>query len=351
MPMHRREQKRFCVLGVPLVLACAAAACAEASPTTIFRPVSTPANGIQSLAVFVLAISAGIFVGVAAIAIYAMVRYRARGTDDREPPQVFGSTQIELAWTIIPILIIVVLFLATARVIFGIQDAPKPKSALDVVVIGHQFWWEYRYPKYNVVTANELHVPVSTESAPRPTFLKLTSADVVHSYWIPRLAGKTDLIPNQVNEMWIDPHETGSYDGQCAQFCGAQHAKMLVHVYVEEPAQFEAWIARQQKTQSTEASGASTSNDAVVGRQVFERQACINCHAVAGTVATGRFGPDLTHLMSRATIAAGIAPNTPENLQNWIADPNVMKPGALMPAMHLTPAENAQITAYLMTLK
>ena len=181
--------------------------------------------------------------------VHVITRYRARPGENSEPPQVFGSLQIELSWTIIPILIIVVLFLSTARVLFSIQDAPKPATALDVVVTGHQFWWEFQYPQYGVVTANELHLPLSTPAAPRPSFLKLTSADVIHSFWVPELNGKTDLLPNRVNEMWIDPQKPGLYVGQCAQFCGAEHAKMLLRVYVDTPEQFQQWIAGQQKTQ------------------------------------------------------------------------------------------------------
>ncbi len=156
-------------------------------------------------------------------------------TIPREPPQVYGSQQIELAWTIIPVLIVVVLFLATSRVIFSTQHPPRPPGAVVVTVIGHQFWWEYRYPGLNVVTANELHVPVSDPASPTPTFLQLYSADTDHSFWVPRLAGKTDLIPNFPNEMWIEPREPGLYLGQCAQYCGTQHAKMLLRVYVHSP--------------------------------------------------------------------------------------------------------------------
>src|ERR1700723_1268405 len=173
--------------------------------TSIFSTQSTPAREPNDLAVFVLGITAAIFLAVSALLIYALVKFRARATDTAEPPQVFGSMQIELSWTIIPILIVTVLFLTTARVLFSVQDAPKPASALDVTVVGHQFWWEFRYPQYNVVTANELHVPVSATATDRPTFMKLTSADVIHSFWVPQLAGKTDLLPNRVNEMWIDP--------------------------------------------------------------------------------------------------------------------------------------------------
>ncbi len=315
---------------------------------------------MNDLSLFVLAISVGIFVGVSALLVYALVRYRARAGETSEPPQVFGSVQIELAWTIIPILIIVTLFLGTARVLFSVQDARRPSTAVDVIVVGHQFWWEFRYPQYNVVTANEMHVPVSSQAAPKPTFMKLTSADVIHSFWVPQLAGKTDLLPNRVNEMWIDPQRTGLFVGQCAQFCGTQHAKMLLRVIVDSPEQFQQWIASQQKMQTeitgraqdlTQPSGTQASINAHDGQAVFEQQACINCHTVGGTVANGRYGPDLTHLMSRETLAAGATTNTPENLKAWIDDPNTFKPGSLMPAMHLTDRQDAQITAYLLTLK
>ena len=185
----------------------------QRSPS-IFAPASTPASSIQDLSWFVLAITGGIFVTVGGLLAWAMFRYRERKTDDdSEPPQIYGSTQVELAWTVIPILIVVVLFLTTARIIFAIQDAPKPQDALDVTVVGHQFWWEFRYPKLGIVTANELHVPVSSAQEPRPTYLHLLSADVDHSFWVPQLAGKTDLIPNHPNETWIDPRHTGLVSG------------------------------------------------------------------------------------------------------------------------------------------
>ena len=328
--------------------------------TSTFSNASTPASEVSGISFFVLTITGLIFVTMSGLLTYALVRFRGRKGDMTEPAQVFGSLQIELSWTIIPILIIVVLFLTTARVLFKVQDAQKPASALDVTVVGHQFWWEFRYPQYNVVTANELHVPVSSTATDRPTFMKLTSADVIHSFWVPQLAGKTDLLPNRVNEMWIDPREAGLYEGQCAQFCGAEHAKMLLRVYVDTPEQFHEWIQNQKKVQPEMSSQGrvedvslenSQSNSAVAGQYVFEHQACISCHTVAGTVATGGYGPDLTHLMSRATIAAGAAKNTQEQLLRWITDPNQIKPGSLMPAMHLTDRENEQITAYLMTLK
>jgi cytochrome c oxidase subunit 2 len=379
--LFRRAMFACAVFGV------AAAQARAALPGSIFSPHSTPASEIRALSLFVLSITALIFAGVSGLLIYALVKFRARPDDTTEPPQVFGSVQIELSWTIIPILIIVVLFLTTARVLFSVQDAAKPSTALDVVVVGHQFWWEFRYPQYNVVTANELHVPLSSKANPRPTYMKLTSADVMHSFWVPQMAGKTDLLPNRVNEMWIDPQKLGMYVGQCAQFCGPQHAKMLLRVYVDAPEQFKAWIANQQRqqaeltpagpmlvslpnagnrnpgnhipayspgTRGDVAVASSAMPDAISarnGQRVFEQESCISCHTIAGTIANGRYGPDLTHLMSRETLGAGAAQNTPGNLEAWITDPNTFKPGCLMPAMHLSDRQNQQITAYLLTLK
>jgi len=323
----------------------AQAASAPVSSTNIFAPASTPARTIFGLSMFVLAVTALIFVVVGGLLAYSVMRFGSKAADaNREPAQVYGSTQIELAWTVIPVLIVVVLFLATARVIHAIEDAPKPTEALDVTVIGHQYWWEFRYPKLGIVTANELHIPVSDPAHPTPTFLKLLSADTDHSFWVPELGGKTDLIPNRVNQMWMDPARPGMYRGQCAQYCGVQHAKMLLRVYVERPADFDAWVHAQQQTAVQDATVAE-------GRRVFETTSCINCHAVNGTAATGRFGPDLTHLMSRGTLAAGAAANTHDQLRLWIENPDAIKPGSLMPAMQLPVEERDALVAYLETLR
>jgi len=304
------------------------------SPTNIFAPVSTPAAEIFGLSLFVLMVSAVIFATVFSLLVYAVVKFRRKAEDGEEPPQVYGSNQVELAWTVIPVIIVVTLFMATARVIAALQKPTMPPGAIEVDVIGHQFWWEYRYPGLNVVAANELHVPLSDPDHPTPTLLKLTSADTDHSFWVPRLAGKTDLIPNRLNTMWIDPQETGIYLGQCAQYCGTQHAKMLLRVYVQPREEFDRWI--QDQSQGTQALTPVSE-----GRRIFETTACINCHAIAGTVANGRFGPDLTHLMSRDTIASGVANNTPDNLKRWILNPSAFKPGCRMPAMELSDREAA----------
>ena len=314
-------------------------------PTNVFAPDSTHAWIIYKFSMLVFAITGAIFVVVGGLLLYAIVRFRQRKGDDKtEPPQVYGSEQVEIAWTVIPVIIVIVLVLTTARTIHEIQDAPRPPGALEVTAIGRQWWWEFRYPSLGIVTANELHIPVSDRARPTPTFLRLLSADVAHSFWVPRLAGKTDLIPNRVNEMWMDPAQPGLYLGQCAEYCGTQHAKMLLRVYVHSHEDFARWVA-EQKAPATIASAADS------GRRVFETTACLNCHAVAGTVANGRFGPDLTHLMSRDTLAAGAVKNTAENLKLWIEDPHALKPGALMPPMHLPEQELDALVGYLVTLK
>ena len=319
--------------------------------TSIFAPAGTPAHSIFSLSLLVLGITTAIFLIVAGLLLFAVIRYRHRASDanaSQEPPQIYGSTQIELSWTVIPVLIVVLLFLATTRIILSTQNAPKPAAALDVTIVGHQYWWEFSYPKLGIVTANELHIPVSDPKHPTPTYLTMTSADTDHSFWVPRLAGKMDLIPNQISTMWLDPQTPGLYLGQCAQYCGIQHAKMLLRVYADSPADFAAWVARQQKPANNDA---TLDQQAVAGRAVFQHSVCISCHTVAGTVATGRFGPDLTHLASRDTIASGSLPNTPANLRAFIDNPAAFKPGALMPAMHLNQHDLDAVTAYLSTLK
>ena len=311
----------------------------------IFRPASTPADEIHSISNFTLMITGLIFAVVFSLLVYVVFRFRQSAAHDSvEPPQVYGSNQIELAWTVIPVLIVLVLFFATARVIHSVQNPIRPRDGLEVTAIGHQYWWEFRYPSLGIVTANELHIPVSDPASPSPTFLKLLSADTDHSFWVPLLAGKTDLIPNRVNTMWIDPHKTGLYVGQCAQYCGTQHAKMLLRVYVDSPDEFKMWTGAQKRPAQADTAVAT-------GRKIFEQTACVNCHAVSGTIADGRFGPDLTHLMSRDTIASGAAMNTRENLKLWIHDPNAIKPGSLMPAMNLNNRDLDALVTYLESLR
>jgi cytochrome c oxidase subunit 2 len=343
--LSSRRQLHRTLLSAVIIVSCGSCGSPN-QPTSVFSSLSTPSHLITRLGYFVFGITGAIFVVMTVLLVYVVIRYRAREQDsDIEPPQVFGSTEIELSWTIIPVLIIIALFLTTAGVIFALQDAEKPANALNVIVVGHQFWWEYRYPQLGIVTANELHIPAIGGRNRRPTFMQLTSADVDHSFWVPQLAGKIDILPNRINELWMDPQKPGIYQGQCSMLCGVQHAQMLVRVYVDTPEQFDTWVQQQQHP-------ALGSTDAeTAGRRMFETRSCINCHTITGTLAKGRFGPDLTHLMSRATIASGAVENNPVNLRKWVADPDTFKPGVPMPSMHLTDDELDQVTAYLNTLK
>ena len=307
----------------------------------IFQPSSTPAQSVFDLSMLVLAICGAIFVIVTGLLVYTVFRFRHRAGDEtREPAQVYGSNQIEIAWTVLPILIVVVLTMATARVINAVQNKPMTADALQVSVIGHQWWWEIRYPALGIVTANEVHVPVSSMLQSRLTFLRLESADVAHGFWVPKLAGKTDVIPGRKNSMWIEPKEEGVYLGNCSEYCGTQHANMLLSVVVESPEAFNRW-AEAEKQQTPSAGNAAK----------FLALSCVNCHTVSGTSAKGTFGPDLSHLMSRTTLASGAIPNTPENLRAWIRDPQTIKPGNYMPNMQLNDTELDQVVAYLATLK
>jgi cytochrome c oxidase subunit 2 len=348
-------RKAIPAAGVFSVLLSSARAWGENQPSAVpsmFSPTSTPAHEEFILSLFVIAITSGILIVVGGLWAYITWRFRQKEESDVEPPQVYGSTQIELAWTVVPFIIVVVLFLTTARMIFAIQDKPHSKAALDVTVVGHQFWWEFRYPKYGFETANELHIPLSTKAHPLPTFLKLQSADVWHSFWVPQLAGKQDNIPDHTNYLWMDPHVPGMYVGQCGQFCGIEHAKMLIRVYVDTPDQFQRWIANQEQPAVEPATDPGPNEtEAAAGKQVFDTNACMNCHQIEGTPAHGHFGPDLTHFASRETLGSGAAPNDMADLRAWIHDPSSLKEGALMPPMQLNDTQLEQVSVYLSTLK
>ena len=318
----------------------------------MFEPLATPARLVSNVSILTLVVCGVIFAVVATLLAIAVFRFRSRASDDNsEPAQVYGSNQIEIAWTVIPILIVFVLSMATARITSAVQDKAIPADAVQITVTGHQWWWEFRYTNagLNFVTANEMHVPVSTASKPTLTYLTLKSADVVHSFWVPQLAGKTDLIPNRVNNMWIDPKEPGTYLGNCAAFCGTQHANMLLRVVVESPEDFNRWVARQKQP-------AAVVEDETLKRNqtAFLTSSCIACHTVRGTRSPGISGPDLTHLMSRETLGSGVLPNTPENLRAWIRNSHKFKPGNLMPAVagqQLDDQKLDQMVAYLETLQ
>jgi cytochrome c oxidase subunit 2 len=321
---------------------------------SIFDPASPPAQSIVNLSILVLAITGFIFLVVEGVFIYAIIRFR-RGTiaSTAEPPQVYGSKPIEIAWTAAPALVVFVLVLVTTRTLWEVSPTPPlPRSgdkALFVTVIGRQWWWEYIYETYDgqtlgFSTANELHVPAGTDGVQRPIYLTLKSADVAHSFWAPRLAGKMDLIPGKTNSLWFETDQHGLYLGQCAEYCGTQHANMLIRVVAEPAAEFDRWLEDQARPALDDPAGRD-------GRAAFLAQSCVNCHRVRGTPAAGKYAPDLTHLMSRQTLAAGMTPNSPENLRQWITDPQTVKPGCLMPAFGLSPADLDRVVNYLLTLR
>jgi cytochrome c oxidase subunit 2 len=312
----------------------------------IFDPLSAPAEILYRISLLVLATCAIIFLVVGGLLTYAIIRYRRKGGADdlEEPPQVYGSAAIELAWTVPPILIVIVLVLVTARTIGEIQKPKLPTDAEQVRIIGHRFWWEVRYPKYDVVTANEIHVPLSDRSKRIATEFVLESADVIHGFWVPQLNGKTQLVPNHRNTMWVEPYKTGIYLGNCSVLCGAQHANMLIRVIVDSPDRYQQWLNEQK---------AAPANDPAVeeGKRQFIANSCGTCHQIGGTSAKGVFGPDLTHFSSRQTLGSGVAENNEENLRSWLQDPQVLKPGCLMPNMKLEDKQVQSILAYLRTLK
>ena len=327
---------------------------AHSDDLCIFNPASPPAESIRDLSLLVLAITGAIFLIVEGVLIYCIWRFRRRARTSSEPAQVYGSKPIEVAWTAAPALIVFVLVLVTTRTLWEVDvDPPKPRpddGALYVTVIGHQWWWEYQYEYHNgqklgFATSNELHVPIDDSQKSRAVYLTLKSADVCHSFWVPRLLGKTDLIPGRTNHTWFRTAEPGLFLGQCAEYCGTQHAKMLIRVVAEPIEDFEQWLANEQKP-------AVDDPGAEKGKTAFLAQSCINCHSVrfTGSPAKGTFGPDLTHLMTRASLASGILRNNSQNLDDWLADPQKHKPGCLMPAFTLTENDRASIVGYLSTL-
>lgn len=319
----------------------------------IFDPASPSAESIRELSTLVFAITGMIFLIVEAVLWYCVIRFRRRAPTSTEPPQVYGSQPIEIAWTAAPGLVVFLLVLVTIRTLWEVKtDPPQPRAgdqALFVTVVGRQWWWEYRYESYDgrklgFTTANELHIPVGESGVSRPVYLTLESADVCHSFWVPRLGGKTDLIPGHPNHAWLQTDQAGLFVGQCAEYCGTQHANMLIRVVAEPAADFERWLKH-------EAEPAAEDPQAQQGKAAFLSRSCINCHRVRGTIAEGTFGPDLTHLMSRETLASGMTANTPEKLQAWVADPQQIKPGCLMPAFGVSEEDRKQIVSYLSTLR
>src|SRR5213596_1799546 len=290
--------------------------------------------GVISTVIFVL-----IFVIVTGAILYALFRFRGRAGEP-DPKQIAENKAIEITWTVIPFLIVIFLFGLTIRAM-NLAD-PPPAPSPDLVVTGHQFWWQANYPASGVITANEIHIP-----AGKPLSVRLESKDVLHEFWVPELTRKMTNVPGQPNHIWLQADKPGTYIGQCSEFCGTQHAWMRILVVADEPSKFEEWQRAQ-----LQPGQAATSDAAAKGLALFQTSTCINCHAIRGVAGADlRVAPDLTHVGSRRQLGAGILENTPANMHRWIKNPQAIKPGALMPDFNFTDDQLNQLSEYLSTLR
>lgn len=311
---------------------------------SVHGPVSQQAQRISQLGEAMYVAAAIVFVLVVAALLWSALRRRG---EDEPADQARARRTMSIAVlaatgvTIVILFVFLILDLSVGRTI----TTNPGNDAIQIRVTGHRWWWEVQYPdslpQNWATTANEIHVPVG-----RPIVFELRSADVIHSFWPPSLNGKRDLIPGDENSIWFQADTPGTYRGQCAEFCGFQHAKMAFLVVAEPPDSFAVWLARQRDT-------ARTPTDSVArrGQEVFLTSSCVMCHAIAGTPAGSRVGPDLTHLAGRRTIAAGTLPNTRGNLAGWIVNPQAIKPGVLMPANYLRSEDLQALLTYLESLE
>jgi cytochrome c oxidase subunit 2 len=338
-PDHDSRRIRYAGAVLVLGLLAGTAACGP-YPQSSLAPISDFATNIDDLFRTIFWWAMGVFVVVEGILLYVVVRYRRRSDDD-EVAQIHGSALLEFGWTLAPAVILVLIAIPTIQTIFEV-DRPPPEGTdvMPVEVIGHQWWWEFRYPESEVVTANEVHVP-----AGRKIEFRITSADVIHSFWFPRAGGKRDALPGDTTHLWMRIDSTGVFPGQCAEFCGESHALMQMRLIVQEPGEFRDWTARQKATPSE-----PTDSLALEGRRVF-MGVCSACHTVRGTRARGTIGPDLTHFAERRTLAAGMLENTEENVRRWLEDPQALKPGNEMVIPDLPDDRIRALNAYLATLE
>jgi len=279
-----------------------------------------------------------IFIVVEAGLLYVCYRFRDR-PGAAIPRQVHGHTPLEIGWTVAFAVILLIIGIPTIRVIFKTQEAPAA-TALRVDVGGRQWWWEFKYPDLKVTTANEVHLPVGQTVA-----FHLYAPDVIHSFWIPQLGGKRDVVPHRVNRIILTPDTPGEYIGQCAEYCGMSHANMRFRAIVHDKAGWDQWVANQQA-----APVESQDPAAQKGREIFGQSACVGCHTIQG-VSAGVLGPNLTHFGSRKTFAGGLYPATAENLAKWIENPDHMKPGVLMPNLGMKSEQSQALAAFLLSLK
>jgi cytochrome c oxidase subunit II len=317
-------------------LALLLAACTQDYPYNSLAPEGPVADKQAELYWLVFWIAVGVFVIVEGLLVYALYRFRRRGPDDT-PRQIHGNTRLEILWTIIPALLLAGVAVPTVGTIFDL--AQTPTDALEVRVTAHQWWWEVEYPSLDVVTANEIHVPTD-----QPVAFTLESKDVIHSFSVPRLAGKQDVIPGRTNTLTIVAPRAGTYFGQCQEFCGLSHAQMRFRVVAQEPGDFQAWVDGQRQP-ATSMPPAEIENT-VTGT-------CMSCHTITGVGESlgAKPAPDLTHLAGRETIAAGLLNNDPEDLARWLANPPGLKAGSKMPDYDLTDDQIDALVEYLQTLE
>ncbi len=314
---------------------------ALAGPQSTLDPKGPVAQMQYDVFIVTVVICTAVFLLTAGLLVYAVWRFRARpGHMEATMRHAHGNPKVEAALIGVVALLLIIIAVPNIRVLFAASDPPASEEILNVDVVGKQWWWRFSYPTFGVETANELHVPVG-----RVVKANLRTDDVIHSFWVPKLAGKVDLIPNKANDIWFKADAPGVYYGQCAEFCGPSHANMRLRVIVHPEAEFEAWIEAQQAVAE-----APTDALAQEGARVFQER-CTACHAVAGTSANGVIGPNLTHIGSRQTLAAGLLSNSTPNLERWLRNPQAVKPGSLMPNLGLSEPEVASLVAYLQHLK
>ncbi|OYD07061.1 cytochrome c oxidase subunit II [Paludifilum halophilum] len=289
-------------------------------------------TGIMTLVVIV----------VAAIYIYVVYRFRERPGEEEIPEQVEGSRKLEVLWTVIPIILLVILAVPTISATFTLNKKPEPEQSMRVNVVGFQYWWGFEYPDLGVQTANEVHIPTGTQ-----VDFQMTSGDVIHAFWAPSLGGKQDLNPGIQNRLVLEADRPGVYEGRCTELCGASHALMNFRVIAHPPEEFEEWVASMRNPSSQPQTPLASEGKKLVS------QNCIGCHAIdgAGFEIKGRTGPNLTAFGKRTRIA-GVWENNKENLEAWLKDPQVVKPGNRMPAFdHLSKKEISALVEYLSDLK
>jgi cytochrome c oxidase subunit II len=351
---RKRGSRRALWFAVAALATFLFSACRQDLPLNTLAPEGPQARKIDGLFFLVFWLAVGVFVLVEGLIVFAAIRYRRRPGREH-PVQVHGNTKLEVMWTVIPAAILVVIAVPTIGAVFDLARRPTG-DVVEVRVIAHQWWWEFEYPDLGVVTANELHMPVQ-----KPVYLTLESAEVeesgvdrkaipvIHSFWVPRLGGKQDVIPGRTNSMTLEADRPGNYAGQCAEYCGLSHANMRLRVIVETQSDFDAWIERMRAPAAAPAEGTLEAEGAELF-QAFPGGSCIACHGV-DPGSGGQVGPSLQNFGVRQTLGAALFDNTPENLARWLDDPRAMKPGAIMPDYGLSEDQIDALVAYLRSLK